>query len=82
MVRECYSASLSEKLPNKALMVSEEKGKRASQTAEPVEDLLEVPLDSQSPDQKVWIGRLLSPKQKERLVRLLSQHRDVFVWIH
>lgn len=52
MARECYSASLSEKLPEEAMMVNEEKGKKTTHTAELVEDLLEVLLDINYPTRK------------------------------
>lgn len=80
MARECYSALLSDSLQEEAMIVNEKKvkAKKTSPIAKPTEDLLELPLDDLTPNQKVRIGSLLEPIQRKKMTELLRRHRDIF----
>jgi len=54
------------------------KAKKTSPIAKPTEDLLELPLDDLTPNQKVRIGSLLEPIQRKKMTELLRRHRDIF----
>lgn len=50
--------------------------------AEHVEDLLELSLDDFEPKQVILVGSMLTANHWERLLDLLTGHKDVFTWTH
>lgn len=78
VARECYGAFLSDNIQSETMMVNKEKAKKVNQTIKLVEDLLEVSLNDQTPDQKVCIRSLLGSNKSKRLIKLLAKHRDIF----
>ena len=49
---------------------------------EPVERLVERPLDGSRLDQPTWIGTLASPTVCQALMTFLRVNQDVFAWSH
>ena len=47
-----------------------------------MEELVEIPIDPTNPMKTAKIGSQLSPQAKANLTVLLTEHNDVFAWIH
>ena len=50
--------------------------------AEPIERLMEIPLDSSRLDRTMRIGTLTNPMIRLALVAFLKENQDMFAWSH
>ncbi|VFQ98589.1 unnamed protein product [Cuscuta campestris] len=83
LARSCY-VRITKKLPRDETLVvhaQEEMRKlEARPSAEPAEEVEEVPLDPQVPERKVKVGASLTTSQRRRLVEVLAAYRVIFAW--
>ncbi|VFQ67525.1 unnamed protein product [Cuscuta campestris] len=83
LARSCY-VRITKKLPrDETLVVHAQEERRklgARPKAEPAEEVEEVSLDPQTPEQKVKVGASLTGSQRKRLVGVLSAYRMIFAW--
>ena len=47
-----------------------------------IEELAAIPLEKSEPEKVVLVGALLPEPDREELMEILRQNRDVFVWSH
>ena len=50
--------------------------------AEPMEELQEVPLSADNPEQTIKVGADLSQHNRDQVVSYLRAHQDIFAWRH
>lgn len=77
----CYNAMLKEPRMKEALSITMEvHDERSLKHGEPVEELIELPMDGSKRTLK--IGSQLSQPVRENLIRFLKENLDVFAWMH
>ncbi|VFQ96840.1 unnamed protein product [Cuscuta campestris] len=83
LARLCY-VRITKKLPrDETMVVHAQEGMRkleARPSAEPNDEVEEVPLDPQVPERKVKVGATLTTSQRMRLVEVLAAYRVIFAW--
>ncbi|VFQ79051.1 unnamed protein product [Cuscuta campestris] len=83
LAQSCY-VRITKKLPrDETMVVHAQEGMRkleARPSAEPAEEVEEVPLDPQVPERKVKVGATLTTSQRMRLVEVLAAYRVIFAW--
>ncbi|VFQ71586.1 unnamed protein product, partial [Cuscuta campestris] len=83
LARLCY-VRITKKLPrDETMVVHAQEGMRkleARPSAEPAEEVEEVPLDPQVPERRVKVGATLTTSQRMRLVEVLAAYRVIFAW--
>ncbi|VFQ78634.1 unnamed protein product [Cuscuta campestris] len=83
LARSCY-VRITKKLPrDETMVVHAQEGMRkleARPSAEPAEEVEEVPLDPQVPERKIKVGATLTTSQRMRLVEVLDAYRVIFAW--
>ena len=79
IARECYSASMKQKMVNNIYTAELEMRDEVSTRPTPSEELEPVQLDDQ-PEHLVYIGSKLAEAIKSPLIRFLKNNMEVFAW--
>lgn len=84
IAKKCYVASLKEVKLKKAMIIKglDVRDEEEVILGEPVEKLIEVPINLLDPVKTAKICSQLSPQAKVDLTTLLIEHKDVFAWTH
>ncbi|XP_028099377.1 uncharacterized protein LOC114298916 [Camellia sinensis] len=84
VARECYVISLKEVKMKEAMIIEglDVRDKKELIKGEPMEELIGVSINSDDPTKTAKISSQLSPHAKADLTTLLTEHKDVFAWIH
>ncbi|XP_028102128.1 uncharacterized protein LOC114301364 [Camellia sinensis] len=84
MARECYVTSLNEVKMKEAMIIKglDVRDEEELVRGEPVEELVEVPIDLSDSAKTARICSQLSSQAKADLIALLAEHSDVFAWTH
>ncbi|XP_010252435.1 PREDICTED: uncharacterized protein LOC104594015 [Nelumbo nucifera] len=80
---QCYLLSCQgPRLAAKTLMIEayDFRDEVRTKRGQPVEDLIQVPLNEGDPERIVQVGSLLNDHIRKKLVQLLRDHADVFAW--
>ena len=79
MARECYSASMKQKMVDNIYQDELDMRDEVNTRPEPSEELEPVPLDD-DPEHLAYIGSKLPEDLKSPLIDFLRQNKDVFAW--
>ena len=79
MARECYSASMKQKLVDNIYLDDLDMRDEVNTRPEPSEELESVPLDN-NPEHLAYIDSKLAEDLRSLLTHFLRQNNDVFAW--
>lgn len=81
---ECFIAPLHARGSKETFTIDDWEGREEAQREHIglVEDLEELCIDSDQPDQVIWVRLQLLEGLKLRLQKLLTTYRDAFTWTH
>ncbi|GAV87596.1 hypothetical protein CFOL_v3_31022 [Cephalotus follicularis] len=80
--RQCYRTSISDKGKDKVLPIAnvELRGDMEPERPQPVEDVVQVPLEEGNTEKVFQVGSQLGKVEKGELITFLRNNRDVFAW--
>ncbi|GAV58312.1 hypothetical protein CFOL_v3_01846 [Cephalotus follicularis] len=80
VARQCYQIAIKEKGKGKVLPIGnvELRGEVESERPQPVEDVLQVPLEEGNAEKVFQVGSQIGEVEKEDLITFLKNNRDVF----
>ncbi|GAV56602.1 hypothetical protein CFOL_v3_00144 [Cephalotus follicularis] len=80
--RQCYKTIISDKGKDKALSIVnvELRGDMEPERPQPVEDVLQVPMEEGNNEKLLQVGSQLGDAEKEELITFLQNNKDVFAW--
>ncbi|GAV91301.1 hypothetical protein CFOL_v3_34697, partial [Cephalotus follicularis] len=81
-VRRCYKTAISDKGKDKALSIEnvELRGDMEPERPQPVEDVLQVPMEEGNNEKVFQVGSQLGEAEKGELITFLRDNKDVFAW--
>ncbi|GAV76335.1 hypothetical protein CFOL_v3_19810 [Cephalotus follicularis] len=82
VARQCYKTVMMDKGKEKALSVAnmELRGDVEPERPQPVEEVLQVPLEKGNEGKIIQVGSQLGEVEKEELITFLRNNKDVFAW--
>ncbi|GAV63701.1 hypothetical protein CFOL_v3_07219 [Cephalotus follicularis] len=82
VARRCYKTAISDKGKGKVLTIAniELRGDTEPERPQPVEDVLQVPVEEGNEEKVFQVGSQLGEAEKEDLITFLRDNRDVFAW--
>ncbi|GAV71172.1 hypothetical protein CFOL_v3_14666 [Cephalotus follicularis] len=82
VARRCYKTAISDKGKGKVLSIAnvELRGDVEPERPQPVEDVLQVPVEEGNTERVLQVGSQLGEVEKEELITFLRDNRDVFAW--
>ncbi|GAV66043.1 hypothetical protein CFOL_v3_09554, partial [Cephalotus follicularis] len=80
--RQCYKTPISDKGKDKVLPIAnvELRGDVEAEHPQPVEDVLQVPVEEGDNEKVFQVGSQLEEPEKEELITFLRNNKDVFAW--
>ncbi|GAV66482.1 hypothetical protein CFOL_v3_09992 [Cephalotus follicularis] len=83
VVRQCYKTAIMDKGKQNALPIAnaEQRGEVEPERPQPVEDVVQVPLEEGNAEKVFQVGSQFGEVEKEELITFLKNNRDVFVWL-
>ncbi|GAV72537.1 hypothetical protein CFOL_v3_16025 [Cephalotus follicularis] len=80
--RQCYKTAISDKGKGKVLPIAnvELKGDMEPERPQPVEDVLQVPMEEGNSEKVFQVGSQLGEAEKGELITFLRDNKDVFAW--
>ncbi|GAV80816.1 hypothetical protein CFOL_v3_24276 [Cephalotus follicularis] len=82
VARRCYKTAITDKGKGKVLTIAnvELRGDMEPERPQPVEDVLQVPVEEGSDEKLLQVGSQLGEVEKEELITFLCDNKDVFAW--
>ncbi|GAV61642.1 hypothetical protein CFOL_v3_05169 [Cephalotus follicularis] len=80
--RQCYKTAISDKEKDKALPIAnvELRGDMEPEFPQPIEDVLQVPMEEGDNEKVFQVGSQLGEAEKGELITFLRNNKDVFAW--
>ncbi|GAV68073.1 hypothetical protein CFOL_v3_11576, partial [Cephalotus follicularis] len=80
--RQCYKTAISDKGRDKVLPIAnvELRGDVKPERPQPIEDVLQVPVEEGNNEKAFQVGSQLEEAEKEELITFLRNNKDVFAW--
>ncbi|GAV63503.1 hypothetical protein CFOL_v3_07021 [Cephalotus follicularis] len=80
--KQCYKTAIMDKGKDKVLPIAnvELRGDVEPESPQPVEDVIQVPLEEGNTERVFQVGSQLGEVEKGELITFLQNNRDIFVW--